>query len=805
MKISYNWIKEFLPIELDPGKVSQLLTDCGLEVEGVSHFQSVQGGLEGLVVGEVLEKQKHPDADRLNLTKVNIGNGEPLSIVCGAPNVEAGQKVVVATVGTTLYPLNGDGFQIKKSKIRGAVSEGMICAEDEIGIGESHDGIMVLDESVEVGLKASDYFKIENDVVFEIGLTPNRADAMSHFGVARDLAAVLHTHKIDNTSLKKLEDITLTNCLQDEPIQIEVLNTEACPRYCGVTIKNVQVKPSPDWLQNKLKAIGLNPINNIVDITNYVLHELGQPLHAFDADKIAGRKVMVKNLPNNTKFVGLDEKEYKLSADDLMICDEKGGMCIAGVFGGIDSGVTASTKNIFLESAYFHPVAVRKTAKRHGLNTDASFRFERGIDPEITVLALKRAASLIEEIANGKVASQITDIASKKMEGAEVFLSFNYCYKLIGKELDKQLLIDILSELDIQVVQQTDEGLALKVPAYRNDVTRPVDVVEEILRTYGYNNVEVPSKLQTSLSYSSKPDNEKLQNSISDLLAANGFNEILCNSLVSKNKVDGKTAVDIVNPLSIELNSMRQNMYLGALESAAFNINRKANSIKFFEFGRGYQKTDDGYQETDLLGICLAGNKKDESWREQIQTTDFYTLKSAIDAILERLGLQEGRVQVSDEVSDKLVYGISYLINGKVLAEFGEASTSLCEEFDIDIPVFLGQINWGMLKKAVAKNRIKYKPVSKFPEVRRDLSLLLDINTSFASLKTSALKTERKLLKSVSVFDVYQGKNLPEGKKSYALKFILQDENKTLNDKEIDKVMKKIQMNLEQEFNAQLR
>mgnify|MGYP003333077525 CR=1 FL=1 len=611
MKVSYNWIKQYLNVDLAPEKVSELLTDSGLEVEGMETFQSIQGGLEGLVIGEVLEKEKHPDADRLNLTKVDIGSAEPLSIVCGAPNVEKGQKVVVATVGSTLFPSEGEAFKIKKSKIRGFESHGMICAEDEIGLGKSHEGIMVLDSNVVKGTKASDYFSVENDVVFEIGLTPNRSDAMGHFGVARDLAAVLTSHEIVKAELE-LPSVDQFK-KDDDSLSIEVIveDMEACPRYTGVTITGIEVKESPEWLQNRLKSIGLNPINNVVDVTNYVLHELGQPLHAFDAEKV-GKKVVVKKLSEGTKFTTLDEKERTLTANDLMICNEHEGMCIAGVFGGLDSGVTEKTTAIFLESAYFNPVTVRKTAKRHAVNTDSSFRFERGVDPEMTLVALKRAALLIKQIAGGNISSDVIDIYPNKITGSSIEFDLGYCDKLIGKSIDRGLIKTILSSLDITIEQENENTWSLYVPPYRTDVQRPSDVVEEILRIYGYNNIESPSKLNTSLSYGVKPDKVKLQNMIADFLANNGFNEIMNNSLTAGVNFDETTSVKILNPLSNELDIMRQDLLVGGLQSVAYNLNRKAESIKFFEFGRSYFKTEEGYQENDLLALIIAGKKGSE-------------------------------------------------------------------------------------------------------------------------------------------------------------------------------------------------
>jgi phenylalanyl-tRNA synthetase beta chain len=804
MKVSYNWIKQYLNVDLAPERVSELLTDSGLEIEGMETFQSLEGGLAGIVIGEVMTKEKHPGADKLNLTTVNVGGEELLNIVCGATNLDKGQKVVVATVGATLYPIEGEAFKIKKSKIRGEESFGMICAEDEIGLGKGHEGIMVLDASVAAGTKASDYFSIENDIVFEIGLTPNRSDAMGHFGVARDLAAVLNSHKMQETTLTLPSVAGFAKDNDALIIDVAVEDNVACPRYTGVTLTEVAVAESPEWLKNRIKAIGLGPINNVVDVTNYVMHELGQPLHAFDA-AVVGSKVIVKQLPEGTKFTTLDEKERKLSDKDLMICNDKAGMCIAGVFGGLDSGVSNKTTSIFLESAYFNPVSVRKTAKRHAVNTDSSFRFERGVDPELTVVALKRAALLIKEIAGGKISSDITDIYPTKIAGFNVEFDLNYCDRLIGKSLDRDLIKTILASLDIELKAENGDVWSLYVPPYRTDVQRAVDVVEEILRIYGYNNIESPAKLNTSLSYGVKPDKNKLQNSISDMLTSNGFSEIMNNSLTANANYDNNQVVKMLNPLSAELDVMRQDLLTGALTTVAYNLNRKAEVVKLYEFGRSYFKLEEGYQENELLCLVLAGKKATEQWNSDSSSQDFHNLKAAVDAIISKIGVSPTRLKVDDADNASLSYGLSYNVNGKTLLYMGEVDRKMAKGFEVDQTTYYAEINWGLLVDLAAQTKIKFTPVSKFPEVRRDLSLLLANSVSYGELKEAALKADRKLLKAVNVFDVYQGKNLPEGKKSYALSFTLQDENKTLSDKEIDKVMKKIQQTFEQQFNAELR
>jgi len=815
MKISYNWLKDYINTDLSVEEASKILTDTGLEVEGIEHFESVKGGLEGLVIGKVTSCKKHPNADKLSVTKVDVGSGDELAIVCGASNVDEGQKVVVATVGTTLYSDNNE-FKIKKAKMRGEPSEGMICAEDEIGLGTSHDGIMVLDNSAQIGMPAKDYFNIETDTVFEIGLTPNRIDGASHIGTARDLAAFLSQKQKTDLIKPSVTDFKVDN--HDLPIDIKIENKEACPRYTGVTVSNVKVGQSPEWLQNKLKAIGLKPINNLVDISNFVLHETGQPLHFFDADKIDGNKVIIKTLPEGTIFTTLDEEERKLSANDLMICNENKGMCIAGVFGGIESGVTENTKNVFIESAHFNSVFIRKTAKRHDLHTDASFRFERGSDPNITVYALKRAALLIKELAGGEISSEIVDAYPDPIASYKVDLTFRNLKRLIGKEIEKEKVRNILQSLDFKVVSENDEKLSLEVPSYRVDVQREVDVIEEILRIYGYNNVETSEHVNSSLSYSQKPDKEQIQNTISDILSANGFNEIMCNSLTKAdyyNDLESHKPADLVkifNPLSNDLNVMRQTLLFGGLESIMYNRNRKNSDLKLYEFGNCYYLNSSDsenplkkYNEEKHLALFITGNKTEESWTTKEEPTSFFLLKSYIENILGRLGFDINRADIDEHSSEIITDGLSYSFNKKPMVHFGILSKKMLKQFDIDTPVYFADFMWDNVVKQSAKKNIRYTEIPKYPEVRRDLALLLDKSVKFEQIKELAFKSEKKLLKKVSLFDVYEGEKLGANKKSYAVSFILQDENKTLTDKQIDKIMNNFIRVFEKELNAQIR
>ncbi|RFZ95122.1 phenylalanine--tRNA ligase subunit beta [Mucilaginibacter conchicola] len=798
MKISYNWLKEFIDTEKSPEEISKILTGTGLEVESLEKVQAIAGGLEGLVIGYVKETTQHPNADRLKITKVDVGSGEDLQIVCGASNVAAGQKVVVATVGTMVHPSTGEPFKINKSKIRGEVSEGMICAEDEIGLGHSHEGIMVLDADVPVGKLAKEHFNVQDDYMYEIGLTPNRADAASHLGTARDIAAFLKIAvKKPDVSAFKIDD-------NDLKIEVLVENEQASPRYSGLTISGLEVKESPDWLKERLAVIGVRAINNVVDVTNYVLHELGQPLHAFDAAAIAGGKVVVKNVAEGTIFKTLDDVDRKLSADDLMICNADEPMCIAGVFGGAKSGVTEGTKSIFLESAYFNSVSVRKTAKRHGLKTDASFRFERGTDPDMTVFALKRAALLIQQVAGGQVSSEIFDHYPAPVAPFDVEVTFKNIDRLIGKAIGNDTIKSILTSLDIAIVNETAEGLSLKVPPYRVDVTREVDVIEEILRLYGYNNIEIPTQIRASLNTSQRPEKDTVQNAISDLLSANGFNEMLANSLTKLAYSDKpETAVKIVNPLSSDLDAMRQTLLYSGLEAIAYNQNRKSPDLKFYEFGKVYATKEDKYVETQRFSVFITGNDAAEQWNQKQTQVSFYNLKAIVDGILQRLKITE--YVVEDATCSKLAYGLQYTLNGKQLVKFGAVAKDALKKVDLDKEVFYADFNFDIVLNAVRKNVIVFQEVSKFPAVRRDLSMLVDTAVTFGQLKQIAGRTDKKLLKEVSVFDVYQGDKLPAGKKSYALSFILQDTEKTLTDKAIDAIMQKIIYNLGKEAGAEIR
>lgn len=806
MKISYNWLKQFIKIDWKSEETAALLTDLGLEVEIVDKYQSVKGGLEGIVVGHVLTCIQHPDADRLKITTVDLGTGAPVQIVCGASNVAAGQKVPVATIGTTLYDKEGVAFSIKKGKIRGQESHGMICAEDELGLGESHDGIMILEDSLAPGTPAATVFKIENDEVFEIGLTPNRADAMSHLGTARDLRAGL----LQSGVSVELITPSVSNFRVDKrtlKIDIDLKEPKLAPRYCGVTISGIEVKPSPAWLQNRLKAIGLNPKNNIVDVTNYVLHELGQPLHAFDASKING-KIVVQTLPAGTKFTTLDDVERTLHEEDLMICDEKGPLCIAGVFGGKKSGVSESTNSIFLESAYFNPVSIRKTAKRHQLNTDASFRFERGIDPTITEYALKRAALLIQEVAGGEITSDVVNVYPKKIEDFSVFLNFSKVAKIIGQELPKDTIKKILVSLDIKVNSVSDAGLGLTIPAYRVDVQREIDVIEEILRVYGYNNINFSKKLNATISNSPRNEDYKIQNTIATQLNSQGFHEMMANSLTTASyaafseELNAAHNVTMLNPLSADLSTMRQSLLFSGLEAVSYNINRKNADLKLFEFGKTYHNYSTGYEEKKHLSLFLSGSRNQENWTSAQKPCDFFLFKGYVTGILLRLGIQ--KTQNMPVESDIFSEGIAIGCGQDIMVEFGVVKKSILKHFGIKQEVFFADFNWALILKLVS-TKIKYTEIPKYPEVRRDLALLLDQSITYDSIYTIARQTEKALLKEINLFDVYEGQNLPEGKKSYALSFTIQDNSKTLTDAQIDKIMSKLQKNFETELGASLR
>ncbi len=807
MKISYTWLKDYLPVNLPPEKVAEILTDTGLEVEGTEEIETVQGGLRGVVIGQVLTCEPHPNADRLKKTTVDIGAGEPLEIVCGAPNVAAGQKVPVATVGTKIYTDEGE-FTIKKSKIRGEVSEGMICAEDELNLGQSHDGIMVLDDDAKVGQSATEYFDIQTDTVFEIGLTPNRTDAMCHYGVARDLRAALlqKGEKTGDLQLPSVEKFAVQN--RALPIDIVIEDEAACPRYAGVSIKNVKVQPSPDWLQNRLRAIGLGPINNVVDITNYILHETGHPLHAFDVQTITGNKIIVKTLPDGTKFTTLDDKERTLHEDDLMICNVEEGMVIAGIFGGKKSGVTENTTDIFLEAAWFDPVSIRKTAKRHGLNTDASFRYERGVDPEMTMYALKRAALLVQEIAGGEVSMDILDVHPQKIEGAKCTLNLQRMRTLIGQEIPENEVRQILQSLDIEILSESGDDWQLKVPAYRMDVTREADVVEEVLRIYGFNAIAVPEKMRVSVAQTDPKDEARFREKISAGLAARGFHEIMNNSLTKpqyfeKHGFDAKNSVEMLNPLSQDLAVLRQSLVFGGLETIARNANRQRADLKLFEFGKTYQNQDGKYSEKEFLALWMTGSENPENWKNENQPSDFFYLKSEIEIILKSLGISEWEEnEVSSEIFD---FSLEISTNKKPLFFIGKLKPSFLKETDVKQDVFYAEADWKVLAKKAAKNSIPFQELPKYPAVRRDLALLLDKKILYSDLKKSAQNSERKILRNVNLFDVYEGEKLPSDKKSYALSFTLRDDSKTLNDKQVEKTMEKILGNFKKEFAAELR
>ena len=806
MKISYNWLKQFIKIDLQSEDTASLLTDLGLEVEVVSNYQTVRGGLEGVVVGHVLSCEKHPDADRLSITSVDLGGETPVQIVCGASNVAKGQKVPVATIGTKLFDKEGVAFEIKKGKIRGQDSFGMICAEDELGLGTSHDGIMILDSKLKPGTPAAEVFNIENDEIFEIGLTPNRADAMSHYGVARDLRAGLLQKNIS----VELITPTVSKFRIDNratKIDVDVKNDKLAPRYCGITISGITVKESPDWIKNRLRAIGITPKNNIVDITNYILHDLGQPLHAFDVAKISG-KITVKTVQSGTKFITLDEVERTLHEEDLMICDDNGPLCLAGIFGGKNSGVTEATTAIFLESAYFNPVSIRKSAKRHALNTDASFRFERGIDPNITEFALKRAALLIKEVAGGEITSDLIDIYPKQIEDFAVFLSFEKTAKLIGQALPKETIKKILASLDIKVNSVSDAGLGLIIPSYRVDVQREVDVIEEILRVYGYNNIEFSMKLNATISNTTRHEDHKVQNIVASQMNSLGFHEMMSNSLTTPDYVKlsdllkEEYNVTMLNPLSNDLSAMRQSLLFSGLEAVSYNINRKNSDLKLFEFGKTYHKFPSGYNEPKHLTLFLTGKRTAENWTNAEKNSDFFLFKGYVTAVLNRLGinnLTNGTTQ-----ADVFAEGISIASANDTLVEFGSVKKSILKHFDIKQEVFYADFNWNLILKSI-QNRIKFTDIPKYPEVRRDLALLVDISTTFDAIYKVARQTEKVVLKDINLFDVYQGKNLPEGKKSYAVSFTLQDNTKTLTDDQIDKIMNKLQKNLESEVGVSLR
>ena len=820
MKISLNWLKSYIDTSLKAEEIANILTHIGLEVEGMEQIESIRGGLEGLVIGKVLTCEQHPNADKLHVTTVDLGQEEPLQIVCGAPNVAAGKKVVVATINTMLYPTGeAEGFKIKKSKIRGVESFGMLCAEDEIGIGTDHAGIILLPEDTPVGIPAREYYQIEDDYLLEIGLTANRADAMSHYGVARDLAVYLQSH--DMPYKLNLPDVSAfqAGSVTDKSVQVEVLNHEAAPRYMGLTITGIKVAESPDWLKTRLRSIGLNPHNNVVDITNFILHEIGQPLHAFDANKIKGRKIVVRTCPEETPFVTLDGVERKLSERDLMICDEEKPMCLAGVFGGLDSGVTEETTEVFLESAYFNPVWIRKSAKRHGLSTDASFRYERGIDPNIAPYALKRAALLVTELAGGQISSPVTDIYPEPIQPFHFEISLDRVKRLIGKDIPDETIRKIIAALDVKIEQEEGETLHVAVPAYRVDVQREADLVEDILRIYGYNNVEIPQAVHSTLSYAPHPDREKVTNLIADLLTANGFNEIMSNSLTKAAYYDdlkaykAENCVRIINPLSSDLSVMRQTLLFNALEAVELNTNRRNSDLKLYEFGNCYwynpDKASEGglapYSEQNHLSILITGADHALSWNTKAQPTSFYTLKAMVEKLFNRIGIDLNSAVMESLQSDLYREAVTYKINGKQIVEMGIVSKKIRSKFDIKADVYYLEMNFDAFLKLTKNHKVTVEELSKFPEVRRDLALLVDTQATFSQLREIAFSVEKKLLKNVTLFDVYEGDKLPVGKKSYALNFVLEDTTKTLTDQVIDRVMSTLIREFERRAGAQIR
>ncbi|MCC8018407.1 MAG: phenylalanine--tRNA ligase subunit beta [Rikenellaceae bacterium] len=819
MTISYNWLNEYIKCGLTPEEMEVILTDIGLEVDSLEKKEAVRGGLSGVVVGEVLTCEKHPDADKLKVTTVDVGAGEPLQIVCGAPNVAAGQKVLVATVNTTLYPTGeAEGFKIKKSKIRGVESLGMICAEDELGIGDSHEGIMVLDTAAPNGTPASQVLELRDDYIIEIGLTPNRSDAASHYGVARDLAAYLRAHgRPCELSLPPVDGFAVGQ--RGREVTVEVSENEGAPRYTGVTITDIKIAPSPEWLQNHLRAIGLNPKNNVVDITNFVLHEVGQPLHAFDADKVKGDRIVVRTVPEGTKFTTLDEAERELSGEDLMICNAEEPMCIAGVFGGLESGVSDSTTAVFIESAYFSPKWVRRTARRHGLSTDSSFRFERGADPDMAIYALKRAALLIKEYAGGNISSDITDIYPEPVQPFRFALRTDYMARLIGKEIPLRTVKEILAALDVKIESEADGVLNVAVPPFRVDVQRPADLVEDILRIYGYNNVDIPEHVNSTLSYPPTPNVDKLRNMVADMLSAQGFAETMSNSLTRSSYYADSASfpeagcVRILNPLSADLNVMRQTLLFGMLEAVELNTNRRNPDLRLYEFGNCYkylpEKRDDGglapYRETDTLAVAVCGLRHRPTWNEPERRSDFFTLRAVAEQLLARFGLDIYKLENRPSEDDRFSEAIEVMLNGKPLMQLGAVAAEYLRKFSLGQPVYFMEMDFGHLLKATRKHSIKVEELSKYPEVRRDLALLVDKETTFARLRSAALQAERKLLTHVSLFDVYEGEKLPAGKKSYALSFIIEDKTRTLQDKDIDRIMNNIIARLEKECGAQVR
>jgi phenylalanyl-tRNA synthetase beta chain len=821
MKISYNWLKEYVNVSLAPVEVARILTDCGLEVEAIEEYESVKGGLRGIVIGHVKSVERHPNADKLTCCKVHVGNGKVLDIVCGAPNVAAGQRVPVATVGAMIYK-GEESFAIKAGKLRGEPSDGMICAEDELGLGDSHEGIMVLDENALVGSSAAEYFGVETDTLLEVAITPNRADATSHIGVARDLVAAVNNrekqHEKVSLSLPSVANFKVDN--HSLPITVKIENPEACKRYSGITISGLQIKESPAWLRDRLKAIGLRPINNIVDITNYVLMETGQPLHAFDAAYVTGNQVIVKKMTAGTKFVTLDEVERSLSADDLMICNVTEPMCIAGVFGGAKSGVSSKTTSIFLESAYFDGTHVRKTSKLHGLKTDASFRFERGADPNITIYALKRAALLMKELAGGTISSEIVDVYPVPVENFKVEVSYKRINTLIGKEIGKETIKNILTSLAIEILSENADGLHLSIPPFKVDVTREADVVEEILRIYGYNNIDLSDSLHSSLSYSRKPDPEKLQQKLADYLSNNGFNEILTNSLSNSAYYEKSEifsfdeCVKILNPLSSELGVMRQTLLFSGLESISYNLNRRMANLKFYEFGNVYKYVPSlsasndvtrKYNERKKLAMFVTGSQQGESWYMPSRKTDYHFLKSLVFAVLRKTGISLQKLTANGIDKQLFAEGESFSFNQKPLLNIGRLNPVILKQFDIKQEVFYAEVDWSTLLREVKPDSVKFNEISRYPEVRRDLALLLDKSVKFSDIEALASRNGKGILRSVNLFDVYEGEKIEAGKKSYAVSFTLQDDQKTLTDNDIEKLMKRLADVFEKELGAIIR
>ncbi len=821
MNISYKWLKEYVDFDLTPQQVSDALTSCGLEVDSLEEVQTIKGGLKGLYVGKVLTCEVHPNSDHLHVTTVDLGKEKPSQIVCGAPNVAAGEKVIVADLGCILY--DGDkSFTIKKSKLRGIESFGMLCAEDEIGVGTAHDGIIVLPKDAPVGQPAAEYYHLESDWLIEIDITANRSDALSHYGVARDLYAWLKQNGY-KTNLHRPDCKAFKVDNNDLPIGVKIENTEACKRYACISLTNCEVKESPEWLQNKLNVIGLRPVNNIVDITNYIMMAYGQPMHCFDADMVEDHQIVVRTQPQGTKFVTLDGEEHILGEHDLSICNAKEPMCIAGIFGGKGSGTYEKTHNVVLESAYFHPTWIRKSARQHGLSTDASYRFERGIDPNGIVYALKQAAILCKELAGAKVSMAIKDVYPTPVPDAHVSLSYHYVHNLIGKEIGKDTIKNIVTSLEMKINSETEQGLELTVPAYRVDVQRPCDVVEDILRIYGYNSVEIPTQLKSTLTILGEEDHANhLENLISEQLVGCGFNEILNNSLTKPvyyknlNEYPETSLVKVMNPLSTDLSIMRHTLLFGGLESIVRNINRKCSNLRFFEFGNCYHFDSEGYSDENPiksytqayhLGLWVTGKRVEGSWAHADEASSFYELKAYVQNIFARLGVEPSVIAVENSNNNIFSQGLTYKTrSGKVLAEVGIVSKNILKQMSIsNDDVFFADFHWQVLMKAIRKNKLEFTEISKFPAVSRDLALLLDKDVAFSEIEKIAQQTEKKMLKRVELFDVYEGKNLPEGKKSYAVNFILQDEQKTLHDKQIDAIMQKLIKNLKQKLGAELR